>query len=195
MKTKSTKRFTGLLLAVAIMSLAQNALGAAVSLKVAKIEGGGASVVVPITTDKCEGLGALQFDLTYDPAIVEPQSVDNGAALPNGLVEFKIKSPGRLGIALISSDPVTEAGELLKVTFKPLPKAAGATLLEITNQIAWDYKNNLEMLITTEPGSLTVTAATGFDLIPEKWQTPAVIGGVLFLVIVLYFLFGRSKKD
>lgn len=195
MKMKFTKRFAGLLLAVAILLLAQTARAAAVSLKVAKVKGGGASVVVPITTDKCEGLGALQFDLTYDPAIVEPQSVDNGAALSNGLVEFKIKSPGLLGIALISSEPITEPGELLRVTFKPLAKATGSTPLEITNPLAQDHKDILEMLVTTEPGSLTITSGAIGDLIPEEWKIPAMVGGGVLLVIILVLVLRRGKKN
>jgi hypothetical protein len=193
MKTKFSTCFTGFCLITAlVLTLPVTALAAEVSLKVATIEGGGASVAVPITADKCEGLGALQFDLIYDPAIAEPQSVDNGSALASGLVEFKIKSPGRLGVALVSSEPVTETGELLKVQFKPLAKASGATTLEITNQAAWDHKNNLEMLVTTAPGSLTITADAG--LLPDQWRTPAIIGGVVLLVLVLFFLFGRGKK-
>ena len=192
MKTKSPKRFTGLILAAAILTIAQTASAAEVSLKVAKVEGGGTSVVIPITIDKCEGMGALQFDLIYDPAIAEPESVDSGAALSNALIEFKIKSPGRLGVALISSEPVTESGELLKIKFKPIPKASGSTPLEITNQLAWDHKNNLEMLITTEPGSLTLVEDS--ELFPAKWRTPAMIAGAVLLIIIMFFLFGRSRK-
>ena len=195
MKTKSARRFTGCFLTIVLLiNLTQTASAAAISLKVAAIKGGGASVVVPITTDKCEGMGALQFDLIYDPAIAEPESVDAGAALSNALIEFKIKSPGRLGVALISSEAVTESGELLKIKFKPIPKAAGATTLEIEGQLAWDHKNNLEMLITTAPGSLTLTSGSS-ELIPPQWQVPAIIGGAVLLVIVLFFMFGRGKKD
>jgi ribosomal protein L40E len=170
-----------------LVFLTQTASAATVSLKVETIEGSGSSIETPISTGSCQGLGALQFDLTYDPTIVEPEWVETGSALPNGLVESKVKAPGLLGIALISSVPVSKSGELLKVRFKPLATEGSSTDLEITGETAWDYENNLEMLVTTEAGSLSLTPGTPKAELPpnSSLRIPLMIGGIGSLVLIL----------
>lgn len=196
MKPEFAIRFRFLLSATLLVFLSQAASAATVSLRIETIEGSGASVEVPITTEQCKGLGALQFDLTYDPAIVEPESVETGSALPSGLVEFKLKAPGLLGIALISSVPVSGSGELLKVRFKPLATEGSSTALAITSETAWDYENNLEMLVTTEAGSLSVAPAARADKLPpngESWN-PLMIGGVVVLVVILIIALAMRRR-
>ena len=146
MKTECIKSAKGFfLIAIILTGLAQAASAAEMSLKVETVKGGGTNIEIPITTDRCEGMGALQFVLTYDPVVVEVESVEAGNALPNGMVEFNIETPGQVGIALISSAPVDVSGELLKVRFKLFNAKGGSTPLEITKATAWDYDNNLEM--------------------------------------------------
>jgi len=187
MKTEHTRRYKFFLVITLLITLGQTASAATIALKVESIKGSGASVEVPIAMSESGGLGALQFDLTYDPTIVNPKSVENGIAMINGMVEFKVKSPGLLGIAFISSEPVYGSGELLKVRFKPVAKKAGNTILTITEESAWDFENNLEMLVTTEDGFLSwapelpktePAPKSGFD-------TRLVIGSIVLLVVIL----------
>ncbi len=191
MKTESAKSFRFFfLITTLLMTLGQAASAAAVSLKVETSKESGSSIETPISTERCDGLGALQFDLTYDPAIVEPESVEAGSALSNGLVEFEVKSPGLLRIALISSAAVNESGELLKVRFKPVAAEGGSTDVEITGEAAWDYENNLEMLVTTEAGFLSLTPdAPPTKVLPNSdLKVPLVIGGVLLLLVVILII-------
>ena len=197
MNTEFARSFRFMLLTTTLlMTLGQAASAATVSLKVEAIEGSGSSIEIPISTGQCEGLGALQFDLTYDPTVVKPESVEAGSALSSGLVEFEVKTPGLLGIALISSAAVNESGELLKVRFKRVAAEGGSTALGITGEAAWDYENNLEMLVTTEAGSLSLTPgipATG--LLPSSGlKVPLVIGGIVLLVVILIFAMARRGK-
>ncbi len=190
MKPEFVIRLRFLLSVTLLVFLSQAASAATVSLKIDTTEGSGASIDVPITTKECEGLGALQFDLTYDPAIVDVESVDAGSGLSNGLVEFQVKAPGLLGVALISSVPVNGPGELLKVRFKPLTPEGSSTDLAITSETAWDYENNLEMLVTTEAGSLNLTSSippTGF--LPLGGSViPLMIGGAVVVLVVILII-------
>ena len=183
------------------MGCFQVTTAATVSLKVATVEEAGSSCDVPISTLQCDGLGALQFVLTYDSTIVFPESVDAGSALSSGLVEFDVKEPGQLGVALVSSAPVDGAGELLKVRFKRIAPEGGQTDLAITSEAAWDHKNGLEMLVTAEPGSLTLkpdVPPTGMlpslDGISETTMLIAGAAGVVVLLLIVIIALAMRKR-
>jgi hypothetical protein len=194
MKMKFSKRSYGLFLTIALLSLSQIASAATLSMKVKTVSASGDRIVVPILTDTCEGLGALQFSLSFDQNVVAVVSVEAGAALSNGMVEFNLDTPGQVGIALASNEPITETGELLTVEFKTLNPKGGKTEVKINRPAAWDHKNNLEMLVTTEDGSLNVSPSR--ELIPEKLKLPLLIGGgVLFVLILIILIARRAKKS
>jgi len=179
----------------------QATLAATVSLKVATVEKQGSSCEVPISTMQCDGLGALQFVLTYDSTIVLPESVDAGSALSNGLVEFDVKEPGQLGVALVSSKAIDVAGELLKVRFKRIAPDGGQTALAITSEAAWDHENGLEMLVTIEPGSLTLKPGEsptgmlpGLDGISETTMLIAGAAGVVVLLLIVIIALAMRKR-
>lgn len=176
--------------------MAQTLSAASVSLKVETVEGQGASVETPISAGRCEGLGALQFDLSYDPAIVEPETVEAGRLLPSGLVEFDVPKPGALCIALVSSDPVNEPGELLKVRFKQVASEGGRTELSITRETAWDHEKGLEMLVTTEAGSLTLRpgVAASRPFAENGMVIALVIGGAVVLLLILAAIIALARR-
>ena len=173
-------------------------LSATLSLKVGTVESSDQSIEVPMSATQCDGLGALQFSLTYDAEVIEPTSVDAGGNLTSGLVEFDIKSPGTVRVGMISSNPVKGAGELLKVTFKRLTSEDGKSDLSLNEVIAWDHKNNTEMLVTHEAGSVVLKNNLGLlpeNLIPDYLKMPIIIGGVvLILFVILVTILKRSKK-
>lgn len=198
MKTEFTRSLGFLLLAAMFwMTVGQPASAATVSLKVETVEAGGPSVETPIATGPCEGLGALQFDLTYDPTVVEPESVEPGSALPNGMVEFKVKKPGVLGIALISSAPVDGSGTLLNVRFKPVAVAGGSTALGISGEKAWDFKNHLEMLVVAEPGTLRLTSGDSVagSLPKNDLMIPLLIGATGLVLAILIIALARRGRN
>lgn len=191
-----------LLAGMLLGTLLSGASAASVSLKVNTLESAESNMTVPILATQCEGLGALQFTLIYDPAVVEPVSVESGGNLTDGMTEFSIIAPGRLGIAIVSGTPVNKTGELLKVIFKRVKTDEATTDLTITDAKAWDYTNNMEMLVSTEPGTLTLTQKTNPSIagrIPDAWKNPLMIGAGIFLLLVLLFLLiifsKRGKKS
>ena len=189
------------LLSVALMLLiaqTPTTYAKAVTLTIGTINSEHSSVEVPLQTINSNGLGALQFQLQYDPAVVEPVTVESGNDLANGMVEFNIKTPGQLNIAMVSSTPIEGANELLRVIFKRVKTVEGQTNLILTDIRAWDYENNTEMLVTSETGLLMFTKKSGIlpdNLIPELWKIPLMIAaGTTILLGLLLAVIKRKKR-
>src|SRR5512144_1105302 len=79
-------------------------------------------------------IGALQFDLVYESALLEALKVDAAAGI-SGLTDFHVTSPGRVRVAFASSEPLQE-GEVFVVTVRGL--AEGQSSLGIENARAWE---------------------------------------------------------
>ena len=173
--------------------MAQAVSAATLSLKVASVDGNGPSIDLPVMALKCEGMGALQFVLTYDETVFEAESAEVGSGLSNGMVEFDIQTPGKIGIALVSSEPIIVAGELVKVRFKLLSPTGGRSDVKIAREIAWTYDKGLEMLVETEAGSVSISPSLA-NLIPKDWKMPIIIGAIVLFVIIFILLVTRKGK-
>lgn len=192
-----TSQLGSLLAAIWLAVIAQTVSAATISLKVEAIEGSGPTVEVPISAVTCEGMGALQFDLSYDPSVVEVESVETGGALTGGMVESEVKSPGLLGVALISGTPIDGTGELLKVQFKLVAATGGTSSLAITHESAWDYKNNLEMTVTSENGSLSLVPGAPWVGLLDRFGMGSliVIGAIVLLALIILSVAKQKRKS
>jgi cohesin domain-containing protein/zinc ribbon protein len=194
MKTKYVKSGKCFFLTIALLLVMTQLVSAAsLSLKVETVDGSGESIDLPIMALKCEGMGALQFVLTYDAAVVEAESAEAGSGLPNGMVEFNIQTPGQIGIALVSSEPLSIAGELVKVRFKLVSPKGGHSDVKIAREVAWTYDKGLEMLVTTKPGSVSMSPSFA-NMIPEDWKKPIIVGGIILFVLIFILLVTRRGK-
>jgi len=119
-------------------------------------------------------IGALQFDLVYDSALLEAVKVDAAGGV-SGLTDFHVTGPGRVRVAFASSEPLRE-GEVFVATVRGL--AEGQSSLRIENARAWERANSFETTVTAEPG--TVTVGTPFPF--------AVIAGLVGLVVILLLI-------
>jgi len=196
MKTNSEKI---VIIVVSVLSfiLAPVVSSASLSLKIGSLKSGDQSIEIPISADRCEGLGALQFNFTYDAAVVEPTSVESGSDLSSGLVEFEIKSPGNLRVAMISSNPVKGSGELLKVIFKRVSQEEETSGFALSEVIAWDHETNTEMFVTHEAGALILTKKSGLipdNLVPDHLKMPLIIGGIVLILLILIILIVKKLK-
>lgn len=80
------------------------------------------NITIPITVQDTTGKGivAYEFDLTYDPNILQLQSqpVDASGTLSNGmLVTVNAATSGLLKVAVFGTTPMNGAGSLLKLKF------------------------------------------------------------------------------
>ena len=181
-----TCRCTLLLLAAAAPALA----AATMRLEVGSTTGTpGATVDVPLSITDAKNLGSLQFDLVYDPKLFEPSQppVKAGALLPGAMVESNAVEPGTLRVAMISGEPVNGSGEILVLTCLVAQDASGAAEIRPTAVRAWDHRNNLDMLVESSTGLLTIA--------PRLPWTPlvAIAAGVVVLLVVLVAIARRGR--
>ena len=148
----------------------------------------GGNTTFDIVVADAEDLYAFQFDLSFDPTIIQVATVLEGAFLATGGSTFCL--PGDidnvagtlsfLGNSLIGDIPgVFGAGILARVTFTAL--AAGTSTIDLLNAIVLD-STLAEVTSITNGGSLTVTAGGGgggSERVPEPGTLALLaIGGL-----------------
>ncbi len=170
--------------ALCLLAAWPSAAAAAVTLAVPPDATGvpGRDAAVPIAIRGAQGLGALQFELTYDPAVLEAGEVVAGPGIPGVLLESNVVSPGRLRVAMAGNEPMAGDGEL---TAAFAVKAAGTSALGLENARAWEQANSLDMLVDVEPGQFLAAASPAAG---NRVVLLAVVGGVILLIIIAIFV-------
>ena len=123
---------------------------------------------VSIRSKSPVAMGAVQFDLIYDPAKVRFKGVENGPLLPAGLVETNVVEPGRARIALVTNEEVKGDGVLLIAELDILEGPGGTTSIGLEAVRGWDQANNLPVNIAAQGGELTRTVAQKSEPAPQK---------------------------
>jgi len=150
----------------------------------------GAEIKAPILVREAEGIGSLQMEVVYDPALLEPTEVEEGKMLPGAMLAFSVVEPGRLRIAAVGDPqkPVRGDGALAVVKFKVLGPAGKQCPLTIEHAQAWEQTNEaLDMLVSAEPGKFSIEGA-GMPL----WVI--VAAGVGLLTVLLFMMAARNRK-
>jgi hypothetical protein len=168
------------------------AWASSVTLVVGSIEGGsGAKVEVPIHIRGAQQLGALQMDLTYDPAILDAPTVEKGALPQEITLGSNVVSPGRLRLVMNTSarESVSGDGLLMKAVFVVKGQSGQKCDLRLDQVKAWDNTKPdappYEMLVTVEPGKFAVGGA-GLPL--------ALIAGICGAVVLLVVVVAVAKR-
>ncbi len=141
---------------------------------------------VPILLRDGRGLGSLQFELTYDPAVLEGRKVTAGPNMPAMLLEFHEVSPGRMRVALAGNEAMVDDGQL---AVKFFVKSAGTSPLEIENARAWDQESGHDMLLLVESGQFDATAPAGGMMV---WL--AVIAAVVIVLLIVMIAIRRGGR-
>jgi hypothetical protein len=180
------------LVLAAVCLLVASACAASVTIAIPQDAKGapGSDATVPIHIRGAQGLGSLQLELTYDPAVLEPKEVVSGPGIPGVLLEYNVTAPGRLRVAVAGNEPINGDGELT-TTFAV--KSAGNCVLGIENARAWEQANGHDMLVKVESGRFAAEQAAGTAAGGGKLLWVAVGAGVVLLVIVLV-LVGRGRR-
>jgi hypothetical protein len=161
---------------------------ASITVKAPSVKGAkGDEVKVPLTLSGDPGIGALQLELTYDAAVLQAVSATNGSLVSGALVEFKVPAPGRLRVALATTDKVGGNGQIVVARFKVLGKKGQKSPLTLENVRAWQGDlNRFDMKVTAQSGEFTVSAGSSFP-----WWLILVL---VLLLILAYVLWRRSRK-
>jgi len=146
----------------------------------------GSQVRVPIAVSGGSGVGALHIELTFDPAVLQPISVEKGkVAPPNTLLDSSATS-GRYVIGLVSSDKVTSDGEIVVAKFKVLGKRGAKSDLGLDKLRSWEGSvDRFEFKVTGKQGTFTVGGGSSF---------PWWIIVVAALVIAAGLIYARSRS-
>jgi hypothetical protein len=181
-----------LLLAAALVS-ATSVSAASVTVRVGSVEAAPGEVAeVPITLESSPGIGAMHLELTYDPALLAVESVEQGSLVAgNALLAFNSDEPGRIVISLAAADEIAGDGTLAVAHFLVSGEKGQTTALDLEYPQAWDGEG-FEVAVELEPGQLTV-GSSGLPL--ALLVALAALALVLILLVVLILaLRGRRRK-
>jgi RNA polymerase subunit RPABC4/transcription elongation factor Spt4 len=161
---------------------------ASVTVAIPAVDGSaGTQVRVPVLVREAQGVGALELELTYDPSVLEAQSVEPGPIL-SGLVDFNVVQPGRLKIAMATSQAVNGSGELFLVMLKVL--SSGQSRLGLEKVAAWEQANSQEMTVSLEPGAFKTSGGAAVSS-GSSYLTLGI--SLIVLVIATLGFFFRKK--
>jgi len=157
------------------------------TLTVGSAEGGvGSEVVVPVGVQGSQALGALQMELVYDPAVLEPKTVDEGAALPAATMDDNPAVAGRWKVGLAVSKAFTGDGEMLRFRFRI--RGGSKSAVTLANAHAWDQSTPpLEMLVRVQGGSVVVGGGPG-------WIVYAGLGGAAVVLLLVARAVARRRR-
>lgn len=163
---------------------------ATLTLQIAAMEGAqDSTVLVPIYATGVSNVGALQFDLLYDPQVLRVDTVTNGTPEGNGMVDSNSAMPGRLRIGMVTTEGIKSDGAVANVNFRIIGEPGTSSTLNIQDALAWDTPAHLEVLVNTEAGRVTVTAAS------PPWLTLGALVALLALgLFILLFALSRRRK-
>lgn len=169
------------------------ALAVTVTMRAPSLEAAaGGAVEVPLELAGASGIGALQFELIYDPAVIQPDTVTRGAlAGGNALIDFNPNNAGRLIIGVATLDEIKGDGPIATARFKVVGQAGQSSTLAIKSGEAWEGASHQAVLVKTEDGTLTVVGSAAPAWL--KWLLIAL--GALALLFILFVLIRRKRQS
>lgn len=129
-------------------------------------------VVVPVTVQGIadKGIISYEFDLRYDPAVIQPQAnpIDLAGTVSSGLaVVVNASEPGLLRVAVYGATAIENNGLLMNLRFD----AVGAT--DSVSPLTW------ERMVFNEGDSLTVATGGEVELSAAATDQAAIEGRLL----------------
>ncbi len=117
---------------------------------------------VPINAVNAGKLGSLEFEVVYDPAVIQPEGVTKGDLADNAMLDFSLSRSGRMWVALVDSNGLNGNGSLVVITFHKANSGQAATTITLENVLAYDAVTLVDIITSTTAGSLTTPPAITF---------------------------------
>ena len=177
----SQTRLLALAVGATALLAATAAYGAPLSISAERAKAtAGAEVAVPIVVRGASGMEGLQFVLTFDPKVLESIAVDLAPLAGAGRVDLKVREPGRIRVAMYPEATLAKDGVLLVARFTAVGEVGAETTIDLADARAWEVREAfpVEMLVTAEPGSITVARSPAVP--PWIWLA---ITGVLVVFV------------
>jgi hypothetical protein len=166
----------------------EDALPALVKLTVSDAQGSsGSTIDVPIMINNADDVGSMNITLTYDPTILQVNSVTKGD-LNQGMISSDTDTSGILCLAIADQNGITGDGEIAVISFTVVNQT-GSSLLLIEDLLVYDV-DSLEIDATSQSGTFTVTKSSGEN---DRTTGFEIVLFILSLIAVLSFTRERKK--
>ncbi len=121
----------------------------------------GARVLIPIRLENPDGVHTLEFNLNYDPSVLELVEVQPGSRLSAPGSRYDTDSPGVVRFDLTVSDQLKGNGSAALVEFKAVGEVGASSALTVKDAMVMDSSGNIRPIEVAE-GAFTVgTPAAG----------------------------------
>jgi hypothetical protein len=180
-----------LLLAAALVGAA-SVRAASVTVRIGSVEAAPGEVAeVSITLEGSSGIGAMHLELTYDPALLAVETVEQGSLVAgNALSAFNSKEPGRIVISLAAADEIVGDGTLAVARFLVNGETGQTSALGLEYSQAWDGEG-FEVPVELEPGQLTV----GSSGLPPLLLVALVVLALALILLVMLIIVLRGRRS
>jgi len=117
---------------------------------------------VPVNANNASNLGSLEFEVVYNPTVLQPQSVTKGELADNAMLDSSFVKSGRVWVALVDSNGLSGNGSLAIITFRRVGSGQSAAVLTLENVSAHNATTLVDIITSTTVGSLTTPPAINF---------------------------------
>ena len=108
-----------------------------------------------------DNIGALEFVLVYDPALLELAGVQAGSLASDALVDLSSSTPGRVWAGIVAAEGIDGNGPLTELTFRWLQEADGPVPLTLESVSAYNADTLVDVIPDIVPGQAERTGAVG----------------------------------
>ncbi len=146
----------------------------------------GADLEVTVQAREAQGMGPMQLDLRYDPAVLEFANATAGDSPSIGLFDFNLLEPGNLRLAMTGNpgQPLEGEADLFRVTFQVIGGSGQQSPLNADNVRAWEQtEDSFDMIVEVEPGLVLVRGGVSVVLLAG-----AALATIILVVAALYIM-------
>lgn len=119
------------------------------------------AVAFPIEVVDASSLGSLQFEITYDPKVLEFRSVNTGPLATQALLVSNLVAPGRLKVALADISGISGEGIVIVSQFLAMNQRGATDLFAVIEEASdTDLR---ELAVKVSPGAYS---GPDNDLVP-----------------------------
>ena len=122
---------------------------------------GGRVLLTPIRLENPDEVYTLEFNLNYDPSVLEVVEVQPGSRLSVPASSYDTNTPGVVRFDVTVSDQLEGDGSAAVVDFKVVGAVGASSALTITKTVAMDSSGNARSIEVTEGTSTVETPAAG----------------------------------
>ena len=120
-----------------------------------------ARVLTPIRLENPDEVHTLEFNLNYDPSVLEVVEVQPGSRLSVPASNYDTNTPGVVSFGVTVSDQLEGDGSAAVVDFKVVGAVGASSALTITKTVAMDSSGNARSIELTEGNFTVETPAAG----------------------------------